>query len=129
LNFLYAAEKAAFERYNGGSGTLGHGMLGSPNYGTLLKADPRRDWHAQKAPALLLFGGSDVQVPATQNMAAVDGAARVESRLLPGINHMLQQAPETTGYDEVDHSFAEQVREALLGWLQQRIAAIGATAD
>lgn len=85
-------------------------------------ADPAPAWRAVKVPVLAPNGNKDRQVP-PPSMAAIvgelaaGGNRKVESALIPSVNHMLQTAP--TGAETEYGQIAETVAPVVL----QKVAA------
>ena len=113
-------ERELFERYNGGSGTLGVTMLSAPHYDDLLSVQPMDAWNAVQAPALLLFGEHDVQVPAAPNVELVDGMPGLEVRVVKGINHMLQSTDDgaPSRYAQIEVSVAKPLLAEVVDWVR-----------
>ena len=117
------AERALFERYNGGTGTLGVGMLSAAHYDELLAVKPMNFWQQSSIPALLLFGEHDVQVPAAQNAQLVQGVNGTEVMTVAGVNHVLQ--PATDGaraqYAEIEISVDPTLMAIVSQWIARLI--------
>jgi pimeloyl-ACP methyl ester carboxylesterase len=79
-------------------GTLSPNMAAKPFLPVMLKEDPAAYWRAIRAPALVLNGSLDHQVPAAENVAGIvaalkaGGNTHVESAVLPSLNHPFQTA-------------------------------------
>lgn len=121
LDSASAAQRQAFERFNGGTGTLGAGMLGGRHYHSLLAVTPNLSWRALEVPGLLLFGEFDSQVPAAANVDALTKRENLRVISLAGINHMMQRSDSaaTERYADIDHVIAPKVEEALTQWIEQ----------
>ncbi|MCK7592121.1 alpha/beta hydrolase [Pseudomarimonas salicorniae] len=121
------AQRQAFERFNGGTGTLGPGMLGGRHYHTLLAVAPKESWGALDVPGLLLFGELDSQVPAAANIEVLPKRDGLSIVTLPGINHVMQRSDSaaTQRYAEIDHVVAAEVESALAQWIEQWLQAAG----
>jgi dienelactone hydrolase len=105
------------------------GLL-SPWMRFFLSYDPRSDIARVRAPILALNGALDSQVPAEPNLAAIAAAARgggnerVETRLLPGLNHLMQTA-KTGGpseYGNIEESLAPSFLAAIEDWIPRALA-------
>jgi fermentation-respiration switch protein FrsA (DUF1100 family) len=79
-------------------------------------------------PTLALNGSLDVQVPAKENLAAIDSALRAAGNRdyrvmeLPGLNHLFQTA-RTGGpaeYATIEETMAPAALEAVASWIVQR---------
>lgn len=79
-------------------GTLSLDWAAQPFLRASLLADPPADWRGVRASVLVLNGSLDHQVPAKENVAGILGALkaggnyRVESAILPSLNHLFQTA-------------------------------------
>jgi hypothetical protein len=79
---------------------------------------------------LALGGEMDLQVPAVENLAAIERALRsggngaVTAVTLPRHNHLFQRCE--TGllneYATIDHAISETALEAISGWLSATVA-------
>lgn len=91
--------------------------------------DPAPSLRALDVPVLAIYGGKDLQVPATQNepamRALLAGSPDSTVETLPGLNHLMQ--PATTGgieeYATIDTTIDPQVLDLVTGWLRQRFPA------
>lgn len=87
---------------------------------------PSTYWEKVHAPVLVLNGARDSQVPAEANVSAIVDALeraptdRVESHVLPNLNHLFQSAG--TGavdeYDRIEQTIAPEVLDLIVGWLE-----------
>lgn len=97
----------------------------SPWMRHLLAYDPRPTLEATAVPVLALNGGLDLQVDAEQNLTAIadslerGGNDDVTIHLLPGLNHLFQQA--TTGligeYGSIEQTIAPEVLDLVRDWI------------
>ncbi len=112
-------ERELFQRYNGGTGTLGAGMLRAPSYHRLLAVDPLHSWKATTAPGLLVFGEKDVQVPAEPNALPIANAATLKVVVLPRVNHMLQPTDDgsPSRYGAIEVTVDEELIAAVSDWI------------
>lgn len=86
-------------------------------------SDPAPDLAALSVPALALYGGLDVQVPADQNAgpmrAALAGRPGSGTVVLDGKNHLFQTA--TTGgpteYGQIDETMSPEALDAVTAWI------------
>jgi fermentation-respiration switch protein FrsA (DUF1100 family) len=87
--------------------------------------DPAASLRLVRCPVLALGGGLDLQVPATENLTAIESALRsggnaaVTAVTLAGHNHLLQKCE--TGlpaeYASIDHAISETALRTLSDWL------------
>lgn len=93
-----------------------------------LADDPASTLGRIRVPALLLFGGNDVQVPATENAAAarkaLDAGGRRDYRIevLPGLNHLFQTSKtgSPAEYEQIDETVAPAALEMMADWIGAR---------
>lgn len=100
----------------------------SPWYRWFLRYDPAPALRATRVPVLALNGALDLQVPADENLAAIERALRaggnrdVTVEKLPGLNHLFQTA--RTGapseYAEIEETFSPAVLQRIGDWILQR---------
>ena len=104
-------------------------QLTSPWFRRFLEYDPALTLEQVRVPVLAIVGAKDLQVLAQPNMTAIEAALErggntdVETHVLPGLNHLFQQA--TTGspneYSEIEQTFDPGAMDLVLRWiLQQR---------
>jgi dienelactone hydrolase len=100
----------------------------SPWFRYFLTYDPRPALRRLRVPTLALNGSLDVQVPAKENLAAIDTALRAAGNRdyrvmeLPGLNHLFQTA-RTGGpaeYATIEETMAPAALEAVASWIVQR---------
>jgi pimeloyl-ACP methyl ester carboxylesterase len=99
-------------------------FLLSPGFRSFVAYDPSADLAALSAPALMLFGGKDFQVPADQNApparATLDGRPGSEVVVVDDANHLFQTA--TTGalteYGQIEETIAPATLERIVGWVR-----------
>ena len=103
-------------------GTLSLDWAAQPFVRASLLSDPPAHWRTVRVPVLVLNGSLDHQVPANENVAGIvaalqsGGNSRVESAILPSLNHLFQTAG--TGADDEYAGLPETIAPAVL----QRIA-------
>jgi pimeloyl-ACP methyl ester carboxylesterase len=95
--------------------------------------DPRPVLRAVRCPVLALNGDRDVQVPAAENLAAIESALKggvvTNYRIvsLPGLNHLFQTA--VTGamdeYGKIEETFAPAALAVIGEWIVQRVFSTG----
>jgi pimeloyl-ACP methyl ester carboxylesterase len=103
-------------------GTLSPNMAAKPFLPVLLKEDPSGNWRAIRAPALVLNGSLDHQVPAAENVAGIaalkaGGNTHVESAVMRALNHPFQTA-QTGKVEEY-----ATIQETMAPGAMQKIAA------
>lgn len=119
---LPAEDKELVKKYKMNGGSLSIELAGQPALRVVLMADPHNDWRGVKSPVLALDGSLDHQVP-VESLAGIlaslkaGGNRKVESAILPSINHLLQTA-KTGAEDEY-----EVIEETIAPLLLQRVAA------
>ncbi|MBN1686684.1 MAG: alpha/beta hydrolase [Spirochaetales bacterium] len=97
----------------------------SPWYRYFLTYDPATSLKNTGCPVLALNGSLDLQVPADQNLAAIEqalnggGNAQVTTIKLEGLNHLFQHA--TTGlvqeYAQIEETFAPEALQTISDWI------------
>jgi hypothetical protein len=100
----------------------------APWFRYFLGYDPRPALRRLTVPTLALNGSLDVQVPAKENLAAIDSALRAAGNRdyrvqeLPQLNHLFQTA--RTGspgeYATIDETMSPAALEAVASWIVQR---------
>jgi pimeloyl-ACP methyl ester carboxylesterase len=103
----------------------GSQMMASPWFRYLLTIDPAATLRTVKVPVLAINGSLDLQVAASENLAAIEKALRdggnkdVTTKELPGLNHLFQTA--TTGspmeYSTIEETFAPAAMNVVSDWL------------
>jgi uncharacterized protein len=92
-----------------------------------LKYDPLPALTKVKCPVLALNGEKDLQVPAKENIPAIENALKkggnkqVTVRIFPGLNHLFQECK--TGipgeYGTIEQTIAPVVLETTVNWIKQ----------
>lgn len=100
-------------------------LFNDPWMQTFLKYDPRSVLEKVTCPVLALNGSKDLQVPATEDLAAIKqalekgGNKNVTIKEIPGLNHLFQTAE--TGlpaeYGEIEETFSPQALEIIKDWV------------
>ncbi|HEX8672576.1 MAG TPA: alpha/beta fold hydrolase [Longimicrobium sp.] len=100
----------------------------APWFRYFLGYDPRPALRRLTVPTLALNGSLDVQVPAKENLAAIDSALRAAGNRdyrvleLAGLNHLFQTA--RTGspgeYATIEETMSPAALEAVASWIVQR---------
>jgi hypothetical protein len=103
--------------------------LQSPWYRFFLAYDPRPALTKVKCPVLALDGSKDTQVDAAKNIPLIQAALAeggnqdVTARIVPGVNHLFQDA--NTGalseYATIEQTIAPQVLETIAAWIEKRM--------
>ena len=79
-------------------------------------------------PVLALNGENDIQVPADENLNAIQkillnaGNTDITIKKLPKLNHLFQtsQIGATSEYAEIEETFSQEVLEIMLEWLKEK---------
>jgi hypothetical protein len=100
----------------------------APWYRWFLRYDPAPALRATRVPVLALNGALDLQVPADENLAAIERELRaggnrdVTVAKLAGLNHLFQTA--RTGapseYAEIEETFSPDALQRIAEWILQR---------
>jgi pimeloyl-ACP methyl ester carboxylesterase len=106
-------------------------LLSSPRLDISLSWDPRHVVPLVMCPVLVLYGAKDVQVPASENMAAAralvhaDGKSDWTIREIAGMNHAFQRCETGTPdeYAAIGHVMADEVVEEVAAWIGARTRA------
>ena len=93
-----------------------------------IKLDPTVALRKVKVPVLALNGSLDLQVPAAENLTAINKALRdggnthFQTTELPGLNHLFQEAE--TGlpneYPLIEHTISPRALNEILKWIKLR---------
>jgi fermentation-respiration switch protein FrsA (DUF1100 family) len=94
-----------------------------------LTHDPKETLRKVKCPVLAINGSLDMQVPAKQNLPAIEQALRegknpdVTVKELPGLNHLFQTA--TTGggdeYARIEETMSPVALETMAKWIEDHV--------
>jgi uncharacterized protein len=103
-------------------------QLVDPWFRYFMRYDPRDALRQIRVPVLALGGTLDVQVPAKENLPAIDAALKQagnrDNRVveLPGLNHLFQTAKtgDPAEYAAIDETVSPQVLELVAAWINQR---------
>jgi pimeloyl-ACP methyl ester carboxylesterase len=125
---LPAADRELIEARNMNAGTLSPSMAAEPFLPVLLKDDPRASWRAIRCPVLVLGGSLDHQVPSGQNVAGIVAAlktnrhAKVESAVLPSLNHAFQtaQTGKEEEYAKIDETMAPAAMQKIAAFARRQ---------
>ena len=99
--------------------------LNSPWFRYFLTYDPRPALRALKIPVLALNGELDLQVPASENIAAIESAlreggnTRVTTKIFPKLNHLFQTSVtgSVSEYAKIEETMAPEVIDTITQWL------------
>jgi uncharacterized protein len=99
--------------------------LTSPWYRYFIAYDPAPALTHVKCPVLAINGERDLQVPATDNLAAIkhalesSGNTHVTTMVLPGLNHLFQTAK--TGlpaeYSQIEETISPVALDTVATWI------------
>ena len=101
--------------------------LASPWWKFFLAYDANSYYSKVKCPVLLLGGDKDIQVPNATAMPAIAAILKdhhnmkVESHLLPGLNHLFQHCHACTvpEYGQLEETFSPEVLGIMADWLDK----------
>lgn len=105
-------------------------MILSPWLRELLAYDPRATLRLVKCPVLAINGEKDMQVAASENLAAIrsaltsGGNKSFKTAALPGLNHLFQKCKTGGGseYSTIEETFNPAALEMISGWIVQTLA-------
>jgi pimeloyl-ACP methyl ester carboxylesterase len=114
---LSAEDQGLIAKYRMNEGTLAPDMAAKPFLRVSLASRPQDDWRSVRCPVLVLNGSLDHQVPAAENVGGIVGAlkaahnAKVESEVMPSLNHLFQTAKtgNPAEYADIDETMAPAV--------------------
>ena len=103
-------------------------QLVDPWFRYFMRYDPRNALRQTRVPVLVLGGTLDTQVPAKENLSAIDAALKQAGNRdyrvveLPGLNHLFQTAKTgaSTEYAAIEETVSPQVLELVATWINQR---------
>ena len=92
-----------------------------------IRHDPALDLEKVKVPVLALNGGNDLQVPATENLAAIETALKkggnknITIKRFPHLNHLFQESDSglPSEYGTIEQTISAEVLESIVSWLQR----------
>jgi pimeloyl-ACP methyl ester carboxylesterase len=132
LKALYASlptdDQEMITKYRMNFGTLAPEIAAMPFLPVLLASNPQLDWRMVRCPVLALNGSLDHQVPARENLSGIvaalksGGNARVESEILPAMNHLFQTALNGSDdeYARIDETIAPVVLQKVASFARQQ---------
>ncbi len=101
--------------------------LTSPWFKFFLKYNPQPTLEKVKCPVLAIDGEHDLQVPAQQNLSAIEmalkkgGNKNYEVKMLPGLNHLFQTS--VTGavseYGTIEETISTLALQTMLDWIKK----------
>jgi uncharacterized protein len=105
----------------------------SPWYRWFIRYDPAPALRATRVPVLALNGSLDLQVPADENLAAIQanlaaaGNRDVTVEKLPGLNHLFQtaQTGAPSEYASIEETMAPVVLDRVTAWIVERFGTAG----
>ena len=100
-------------------------QLSSPWFQYFLTYDPHPTLAKTTVPVLSIIGENDLQVPATENTAAIESALRnannqhFEAVILPGLNHLFQtsETGAPSEYGQIEETMAPAALEKMSNWI------------
>lgn len=101
--------------------------LTSPWFRTFLKFNPIDYLSKVKCPLLAMNGELDLQVPATENLQAIEralifgGNSNYKIEGLPGLNHLFQHAisGSPSEYGKIEETFAPEALTMISAWINR----------
>jgi len=135
-NSLIAFFEEIFDEYTSGAKTQkeknafvkqGVQLTTSKFYQYFVKYDPAPALAQVHCPVLALNGENDVQVPADENLNAIQktlleaGNTNITIKKLPKLNHLFQtsQTGLPSEYVQIEETFSQEVLEIMLNWLDR----------
>jgi len=103
-------------------------QLSSPWMMNFIKHDPAPILQKIQIPVLALNGRKDLQVPATENLAAIEAALNqggnkvFSTRKFPNLNHLFQTCETglVSEYGILEETFSEEVLKEITEWIQSQ---------
>ncbi|MBD0255480.1 MAG: alpha/beta hydrolase, partial [Cytophagales bacterium] len=122
------AQKQASGLTGEGSRTLAR-RLNTPWFRFFLTYDPKPTLRQVKVPVLALNGEKDLQVTPKENLAAIAAALKeggnrqVQTRELPGLNHLFQtaQTGSPTEYAQIEETLAPAALQQVGDWIAGQV--------
>ncbi len=103
-------------------------QLSFPWLTDFIKFDPQESLSKTKCAVLALNGGNDLQVPAKENLQAIEkiltesGNNNFKTMEIEGLNHLFQES-ETglpTEYVTIEQTFSPKVLEIMINWIKNK---------
>jgi len=103
-------------------------QMTSPWHQYFLRYDPAPALEKVKCPVLAVIGSKDLQVPAKENLAAINAALKkggnkdVITKEYTGLNHLFQQCVTglPTEYGTIEQTFSPEVLQDIAEWIKVR---------
>ena len=103
-------------------------QVSSPWFRFFVTYDPAPMLEKVKCPVLAINGDKDLQVPAKENLEAIEKALKaggnkdVTIKEFPGLNHLFQPAKTglPTEYGRIETTFAPEALELIAEWITKR---------
>ena len=103
-------------------------IANSKYYQYFVKYDPALTLTQVQCPILALNGENDTQIPADENLNAIQKTlfearhADITIKKLPKLNHLFQtsQTGSLSEYAEIEETFSPEVLEIMLNWLKEK---------
>jgi pimeloyl-ACP methyl ester carboxylesterase len=126
-NALPETDKALIAKYKMNVGTLSLRMAAQPFLRVLLMTNPQGDWRGVRCPVLALNGSLDHQVP-PESLAGIvtslhdGGNQKVESAVIPSLNHMFQTAKTgaESEYGDIDETAAPAALQQIAAFVRKQ---------
>lgn len=104
-------------------------QLASPWMITFLNFDPTPVLRQVESPVLAINGSNDLQVPAEENLQAIEqaleegGNNQVTTRNLEGLNHLFQESQSglPAEYGTIRQTFSPQAMEVISQWILEQV--------
>lgn len=101
-------------------------QLSSPWMQYFIKYNPATALEKVKCPVLAINGAKDLQVPPTENLAAIKTALaksnnkNVTTKVFPNLNHLFQECAtgSPSEYADIQQTFSPTAMTAVLEWIQ-----------
>ncbi len=102
--------------------------LDSPWFRFALTYDPRSALEKVKCPVLAMGGTLDLQVPAEENLKAIEQALKrggnkdYTIKLMPGLNHLFQHAKSGSvlEYSQIEETFSPEALKLIGDWILEK---------
>jgi fermentation-respiration switch protein FrsA (DUF1100 family) len=102
-------------------------MILTPWFRFFLAYDPRPALMKVACPVLAINGDKDLQVPAKEDLSAIEEALKASGnrdftiKMLPGLNHLFQTCKTGTvaEYGKIEETIAPSALNLITEWMQQ----------
>jgi fermentation-respiration switch protein FrsA (DUF1100 family) len=103
-------------------------QLAGPWFRFFLNYDPRPTLEKVKCPVLAINGEKDLQVPAKENLEAIEKALKaggnkdVTMKEFPGLNHLFHPCKTglPTEYGRIEITFSPEAMDLIAEWISKR---------